>query len=124
MSVFHEVIEDLVNESHQNAIDKGWWAQAPERTFGDQIALMHTELSEAMEAFRINGLDSDMFIDFDYSKTINGIAKPEGIAVEFADVLIRIFDTCGRYNIPLGEALGLKMHYNTLRSYRHGGKKA
>lgn len=49
--------------------------------------------------------------------------KPIGIAVELADVLIRIADTCGRYNIPLEEALKLKLAYNKTRPHRHGGKK-
>ena len=42
---------------------------------------------------------------------------------EFADVLIRIFDTCGKYDIPLAKAMAAKMAYNETRAYRHGGKK-
>lgn len=95
-----------------------------ERSFGDQIALMHSELSEALEEFRNTGLgDTDKFIYYlSGSWGVDG-EKPEGIAVELADVLIRIFDTCGKYNIPLEEALDLKLEYNKTRPHRHGGKK-
>jgi NTP pyrophosphatase (non-canonical NTP hydrolase) len=95
-----------------------------ERSFGAQIALMHSELSEALEEFRNTGLgDTDKFIYYlSGSWGVDG-EKPEGIAVELADVLIRIFDTCGKYNIPLQEALDLKLAYNKTRPHRHGGKK-
>ena len=110
-------IDKLIELAHEIARDKGWWDK--ERAFGDLISNMHAELSEAWEEYRKYGLESDMFI---YLTGQN--SKPEGIAVEFADVLIRIFDTCGRYNIPLMEALEKKMEFNKSRSYRHGGKHA
>lgn len=114
-------IKALINECHQNALSKGWWDtddQGVERSFGDQIALMHSELSEALEEFRTHGLEVPAMFRF-----APGSDKPEGIAVEFADVIIRIFDTCGRYNIPLYEAMVEKIAYNSRRPYRHGGKK-
>lgn len=114
-------IDALIAECHQNAVAKGWWESDEEgrdRTFGDQIALMHSELSEALEEFRIHGLEVPAMFRF-----APGSDKPEGIAVELADVMIRIFDTCGRYGIPLQKALTEKIAYNTRRPHRHGGKK-
>lgn len=115
-------INTYINEAHATADDKGWW-DAPERTFGDQIALMHSELSEALEEYRKWGMDPEWFL---YSEGSNiktgGSEKPEGIAAEFADVLIRIFDTCGRYDIPLQQALDAKLAYNKTRPHKHGGK--
>lgn len=35
---------------HENAVKHGWWDE--ERTFGEIIALCHSELSEALEAYR------------------------------------------------------------------------
>lgn len=90
---------------------------------------MHSELSEALEEYRNLGKYQETLqeIYFSGKSTINheitSNHKPEGIAVELADVLIRIFDTCGRYNIPLEEALRLKLDYNKTRPHRHGGKK-
>lgn len=113
-------IDALAAECYRVAGEHGWWEE--ERTFGEVIALMHSELSEALEEYRDGR--SKMEIHYVESQTDYGAVtmKPEGIAVELADVLIRIFDFCGRYNVPLGRALVEKMAYNESRPYRHGGK--
>lgn len=108
-------IEQLIIDAHENARDKGWWDN--ERSFGDQVALMHSELSEALEEFRNGHAMTEIY----YKDTPQG-QKTEGIAAELADVLIRIFDTCGYYGIPLEQALREKMAYNANRPHRHGGK--
>lgn len=123
-------IRGLCAEANKTATEKGWWSHP--RSFGDQIALMHSELSEALEVWRVKGFDPSGFLWFEkeveggtfFSATQNrdGTLKPEGIAAEFADVLIRIFDTCGQYGIDLERALQEKMAYNKTRSFRHGGK--
>lgn len=110
-------IKGLLEESHKTAVEKGWWDD--ERPFGDQLSNMHGELSEAWEEYRKHGLLPQFFL------YVNGDnPKPEGIASEFADVLIRIFDTCAKYEIPLEEAIEKKMEYNNTRPYRHGNKVA
>lgn len=113
-----KTVREWMRVSHEVATEKGWWET--ERNFGEQIALMHSELSEALEEYRDNHPVDD--IRWEPNKT--GELKPEGIVVEFADVLIRIFDTCERYGMPLSEALAIKTAYNKLRPYRHGGKVA
>lgn len=49
--------------------------------------------------------------------------KPEGVAVELADCVIRILDYCGHAGIDIEEAIRIKHEYNKTRPYRHGGKK-
>jgi NTP pyrophosphatase (non-canonical NTP hydrolase) len=111
-------INQLVQEAHTNAINKGWWEE--DRSFGELIALMHSELSEALEDYR-NGYEPRHMY---YEPTHHGTEfKPCGIPSELADVVIRIFDACGRYNINLQEAIEEKMAYNATRPIRHGGKK-
>lgn len=105
-------INEVAQEAHTNAIEKGWW-DAP-RSFGELITLCHSELSEALEDYR-NGLKPT----FTY-RDKNG--KPCGIPSELADVVIRIFDMCGRYGIDLEQAIREKMTYNATGSIRHGGK--
>jgi len=77
---------------------------------GEQIALMHSELSEALE-----GLCEDLMDD--------KLPRRKMVEVELADVVIRIMNY-GRergHNIP--GALIEKDAYNETREYRHGGKK-
>ena len=105
-------INTLIEKSHNIAITKGWWDK--ERKIPELIALIHSELSEALEEYRVNEN-----LDMRYEKK-----KPEGFVVELADALIRIFDLSGKYGLDLNEALEAKLKYNETREYRHGNKNA
>ena len=105
-------INKLIEKSHDIAISKGWWDK--EREIPELIALIHSELSEALEEYRVSEN-----LDIRYENN-----KPEGFVVELADVLIRIFDLSGKYKIDLNKALETKLKYNETREYRHGNKKA
>lgn len=108
-------LESLMFEAHDCSKSKGWWEQ--ERNFPEQLALMHSEISEALEEYRTWGMSSEMRI----YRTEHS-PKPEGIAVELADAIIRICDNCQGFGIPLVEAIRQKMEYNRTRPHRHGGK--
>jgi hypothetical protein len=84
--------------------------------FMEQCALIHTEVSEAVEAFREDQLDPQTMLRYDDT------GKPIGIASEMADAFLRICNTCERFGIPLESAIYAKMKYNRKRAYRHGGK--
>ena len=107
-------INKMVEEVHANAVKHGWWDQ--ERSFGELIALCHSELSEALEEYR-----NRCSINEGY-ESADGSGKPEGIPSELADTVIRIMDMCGYYRIDLEAAILEKHEYNKTRPYKHGGK--
>lgn len=130
----------LAKEIHRNAVDHGWWDD--ERTFGDIIALCHSELSEALEEYRAKrpflwfackegepsqpcdpADETDCFQFGHEAECQYRDKKPEGIAVEMIDCIIRILDWCGRHDIDVDTILAMKHEYNKSRPYRHGGKQ-
>lgn len=107
-------INELVKEVHELAKSKGWYDDKESDNVPTKIALIHSEVSEALEEFR-NGKMGTWYKE--------GSAKPEGFDIELADVVIRIMDLCGRLGIDLEKAVLTKHEYNKTRPYRHGGKK-
>jgi NTP pyrophosphatase (non-canonical NTP hydrolase) len=111
---------------HRWAISKGWWEQDKVKSFGEIIALIHSEASEALEEHRNGHAPQEIYYTFNgmYSeRKLTEQHKPEGIPIEMADIVIRVMDYCEREGIDLEAAMHLKMEYNYTRPHRHGDKK-
>ena len=96
-------LRELQTEAHAIAVDKGWWDT--ERTFGDLIALVHGELSEALKAYCAPAWEGDLgwryvpILDDETAEIIGN--KPVGVASALADVVIRVAEMAEHYGVDL-----------------------
>ncbi len=112
---------ELSKQAHANSRNHGFWSLAD--TFAthprgaeleimwklSRIALMHSEASEALE-----GIRKDLKDDHLPQRSME--------VAELADVVIRIMDYAGAYDLPLAEVVLEKMAYNAGRPFLHGKK--
>jgi NTP pyrophosphatase (non-canonical NTP hydrolase) len=106
----------LQERVHNCAQNKGWWRDA--RSIPECLALIHSEVSEALEAYReCKGALADL-----RTPTHGDDAKPEGVPVELADLIIRVLDLAQHLEIDLARVLLEKHAFNRGRPYRHGNK--
>ena len=132
------MLNELAKEIHKTAVEHGWWNLAP--SFGEVVALCHSELSEALEEYRdgrpmlwrkcmTSEGDTPCMEGGcgDWTDSVCELSclspKPEGIAVEMADCIIRILDWAAHEGVDMDAVVKAKMEYNRTRPYRHGGKK-
>jgi len=130
-------LAEMAEEVYEVNVKLGW--QPSTNTFGDCMALLHSEVSEALEAYRDWGLKDatkterqDEHHDRMHGLCIHGEPrggcdqyvpdKPEGVGSEFADVLIRLLDDARMYGIDLEAEYERKIAYNRTRAWRHGGR--
>jgi NTP pyrophosphatase (non-canonical NTP hydrolase) len=96
-------LNQLRDRAYVNALDKGFHDGEITRLVPVKLALVHTEVSECIEADR-KGDD-------------------ENFAEEVADIFIRLGDLCGMLGIDIESVVEAKMAYNESRPYMHGNKR-
>ena len=102
-----DAVNDMATTVHLSCRDKGWYTdlktlQPIDRNIPEMLALMHSEISEMLEAHRKDLMDSH-------------IKHRKGIEVEAADLFIRLLDFCGYLGLDLGRATYEKFDYNQMR---------
>lgn len=105
---FATIINTAAALIHEENRAKGFWGK--QRGFPEVIALIHSELSEALEADR---------------KSLQDDKLPHrlGAEVELADALIRILDAAAGFNLDIGAAIVEKLAFNRSRPNMHGNNK-
>jgi NTP pyrophosphatase (non-canonical NTP hydrolase) len=140
-------IDTIIHEAHTNSVQKGFWDK--EQSFGESIALIHSELSEALEDFRAGNEPAKIWYEYKrngetliseqsflslpvnpalkpFDGTITNAeteivaGKPCGIPSELADAIIRICDLSAYWGIDLETAIEQKMAFNRTRPRMHG----
>ena len=99
--------------AHLIDASKGW--NEEEKTQGDWAILVMTEISEAFEEYRKNREPGEIYYSSD--------GKPEGMAIEYADALIRILHWFEYHDLDPRYFMIKKLRYNITRPHRHGGKR-
>lgn len=103
-------VYELTKVCHSASFNAGWWKDKSGKDirenpycFSNKLALVHSELSEALEGDRKGNMDDHL-------------PHRRATEVELADALIRIFDLAGAFDLDVAGALVEKMEYNSKRA--------
>lgn len=101
----------LAEELKKVSQSKGF-APTTDDNLPEKLMLVVSEIAEAMEEHRAKR-----------GMLYHVGEKPEGVAAELADAVIRILHICNDLGINIAEVLALKAGYNETRPAMHGGKR-
>jgi NTP pyrophosphatase (non-canonical NTP hydrolase) len=122
------MINDLAQAIYANATAKGFYENGAASNIGERLALIHSEVSEALEADRkgkhatfspkeMYAIESNTVFNVEFRTHIK-----DSFEDELADAMIRIMDLAAHKGIDLEAHILAKMRYNSMREYKHGKK--
>jgi NTP pyrophosphatase (non-canonical NTP hydrolase) len=103
---FQKHWDKVSKQIYKNAVEHGFWKG--EVNDGERMALIHAEISEALEALRDGNPSSNKIIEF------------TNLEEELADAVIRIMDYAFGKDLDIAGAILAKIEYNQSREYMHG----
>ena len=108
-TAFGIMLSTMAEAIHAGNIERGFWPSgATPEALERALLLIHSEISECVEAIRKDNPPDKHLPEFDNA------------TVELADAVIRILDVSAAYNLNLGEAIVKKVAFNESRPYKHG----
>jgi NTP pyrophosphatase (non-canonical NTP hydrolase) len=111
-------LDDLAEEVANIAEYKGFWdiEQISDLAYIPiKLALVHDEVSEALQVHRNNYDDSDL----DAVTQMTDMQEAD-FTEELADIVIRVLDVAGYFDLDIGDAVIEKIERNRNRPARHG----
>lgn len=106
---FLNLFAELQEEVYKTAVSKGWYDKPSED--GTLLCQIHSEVSEALEALRVDEKMSDKIPEFKW------------VEEELGDIILRVISFAKLKGYNVGGAMIAKKEYNKGRSHKHGGKK-
>jgi len=125
------MINELCKQAHATQVEKGFVEEGKPRNFAECIALVHSELSEALEGHREGVVEPGFGNKCNIELEINSIASTKEVTTiydrykkspgfELADAVIRILGMVEEHGIEDFEwYITTKMAYNKKRPYKH-----
>jgi NTP pyrophosphatase (non-canonical NTP hydrolase) len=113
-------IRGLMAAVKANAQEKGWYDTPT--TLGQELALLHCEVSETTEEARRHD-PTHIYEEIDPDVAMGAGRKPKGVPIELADVILKACEIAARYDVDLESAIERKLAWNRTRRYRHGNKR-